>query len=233
VIDDAVRALRRGRFVLLHDSEKRENEIDLVIACERVTARRVAEMRTLAGGLICVSIHPVAARNLGLPYMTEIYREAEDKFRILEAARPDDIPYDGRSAFSITVNHRKTFTGVTDRDRAMTIRELGRIGRKAMRREAVEEFGRSFRSPGHVHLLRAADGLLKERQGHTELSVALAEMAGITPLVAICEVLDGGTGGAANLRKARRLAELLNTTLISGKEVADFWRGWIEEGRNS
>lgn len=225
MIEEAVEMMRKGKFVFLYDSRSRENEVDMVIACEAVRPGHVTAMRTLAGGLICVSLHPVIARNIGLPYLTEVYREAMGKFRILGLVWPDDIPYDERSAFSITVNHRKTFTGVTDRDRALTIRKLGEIGRKAMRRNAAEEFGRNFRSPGHVHILKAADGLLSERSGHTELSVALAEMAGITPAVAICEVLDGRTKRAAGLKAAERLAEEMGTVLISGREVKEAWRG--------
>lgn len=224
MIEKAIKALKNGKFVLLYDFGNRENEVDMIIPCEFVRPEHVATMRTFAGGLICVSLHPKIARNLGLPYLTEIYKEAMRKFRILKLAWPDDIPYDEKSAFSVTVNHRRTFTGITDTDRALTIRELGRIARKAMRRNAMEEFGKNFRSPGHVHILKAADGLLEERKGHTELSIALSEMAGITPAIAICEVLDARTKKAAGLKKAEKMARTLKTVLVSGKEVEIAWR---------
>lgn len=224
MIEEAIKALKNGKFVLLHDSGNRENEVDMIIACEYVKPEHVAMMRTIAGGLICVSFHPKIAKNLGLPYLTEIYEEAMKKFRILKLTWPNDIPYDEKSAFSITVNHRKTFTGITDKDRALTIRELGRIARKAVEKNVMEEFGKNFRSPGHVHILKAVDGLLEERKGHTELSVALAEIAGITPAVAICEILDAKTKRAAGLKKARKIARALKTVLISGKDVEIAWR---------
>ena len=132
--------------------------------------------------------------------------------------KPDDLPYDERSAFSISVNHRRTFTGVTDEDRALTIRELGKLGALAMDAPMIEEFGRNFRSPGHVPLLRAANGLLAERTGHTELAVVLAELAGVTPALAICEMLDATTGKALGLAKASEYARKKGMPLLAGMD---------------
>jgi len=201
-IDRALQALRAGNFVLVHDASDRENEVDMVIAAEAVEPNHVATMRRDAGGLICVALHPRIADNLGLPYMTEIYGAASSRYNVLKATKPDDIPYDERSAFSLSVNHRRTFTGITDIDRALTIRELGKLGARAFDGPMAEEFGRNFRSPGHVPILRAANGLVLERRGHTELVVALAEMAGLTPVAAICEMLDEETNRALSWRKA-------------------------------
>ena len=75
-----------------------------------------------------------------------------------------------RSSFSIWVNHRKSFTGITDIDRATTISEMA----KMMKEERFEDFGKTFRSPGHVCLLRGADGLVKNRRGHTEIGLPSA-----------------------------------------------------------
>lgn len=218
-----MKKFREGRFLLIHDSSSRENETDMVIAAETVGPDHVAKMRTEGGGLICVAVHPRIARNLELPYLVEVYEAAKGKFGILEHARADDIPYDERSAFSIAVNHRKTFTGITDHDRALTIKELGKLGAKAMKGPAAVDFGKAFRTPGHVPLLRAADGLLKEREGHTELVVALAEMAGKTPVVAICEMLDARTKKALSPEKAERVAGKLGAVFIEGSEIAERW----------
>ncbi|MGQ9788461.1 MAG: 3,4-dihydroxy-2-butanone-4-phosphate synthase [Candidatus Hadarchaeaceae archaeon] len=218
-IDRALAALRSGEFLLLHDGSDRENEVDLIILAEAVKPTHVATMRLDAGGLICVALHPKIADSFGLPYLTDIYREARQKFKILDAIWPNDIPYDERSAFSITVNHRKTFTGITDADRALTISELGKLGSGARGQNMAQEFGREFRSPGHVHLLRAANGLLAERRGHTELVTVLAELAGVTPLVAICEMLDSETNRALSREKAKMYGSKHGIEFLDGAEV--------------
>jgi len=220
-IDRALQELRAGDFMLVHDASDRENEVDMVIAAEAVEPNHVATMRRDAGGLICVALHPRIADNLGLPYLTEIYKTASPHHKILVATKPDDIPYDERSAFSISVNHRRTFTGITDVDRALTIRELGKLGAKALDGPMTEEFGRNFRSPGHVPILRAANGLVLERRGHTELVVALAEMAGLTPAVAICEMLDGETNRALSWRKAVEYAEEKGLQCLKAAEILE------------
>ncbi len=201
-INRALEAFRAGEFVLLHDSKSRENEVDMAISAKSVKPTHVAKMRRDAGGLICVALHPIIADNLGLPYLTDIYREASASFKVLKITWPNDLPYDERSAFSIAVNHRRTFTGITDIDRALTISELGKIGAKALNADMGENFGKNFRSPGHVPLLRAASDLLNERLGHTELVVALAELAGVTPVVSICEMLDASTNRALSGKNA-------------------------------
>lgn len=220
----ALEAFRTGEFVLVHDDAERENEVDMMIAAEFVKPAHVRIMRIDAGGLICVAIHPRIANNLRLPYLTEVYDEASTKLKILSLVRPNDLPYDEHSAFSLSVNHRRTFTGVTDVDRALTIRELGKLGAKALDDPMEEEFGRNFRSPGHVPLLRAADGLLDERKGHTELAVALAELAGVTPVVAMCEMLDSRRGRALSLGDAAAYANKRGLVLLRGEEIIRDYR---------
>ncbi len=210
--------------MLVHDAPNRENEVDMVVAAESVGPKHVATMRRDAGGLICVALHPKIADNFGLPYLTEVYKKASSYFDVLPSTRPDDLPYDERSAFSLAVNHRRTFTGITDIDRALTIRELGKLGAKALNGPMVEEFGRNFRSPGHVPLLLAADGMLAERMGHTELVVALAGLAGITPVMAVCEMLDDETGKALSFRAASSYASERGLTFLSGAEIVRAYR---------
>jgi 3,4-dihydroxy 2-butanone 4-phosphate synthase len=224
---EAFKSLRRGDFVLIHDAANREDETDLVVLAEKVEPRHVAQMRMDAGGLICVALHPNIAKNIGLPYMTEVYGVAARSFKVLTATEPDDIPYDERSAFSISVNHRKTYTGVTDVDRALTIKELGLIGKKAMVKRMMAELGRSFRSPGHVPLLRAVDGLVMKRQGHTELACALAEMAGSTPVLAICEMLDSRTSKALRVKDSIKYAEERGLVHLDGFELVNEYKKWL------
>ena len=226
-IDRALEALRGGSFLLVHDAVSRENETDLVILSEVVEPRHIATLRSEAGGLICVALHPRIADNLGLPFLTDVYKAASRRYEVFAATKPNDLPYDEKSAFSIAVNHRKTYTGITDVDRALTIRELGRLGAKAIGKKMAGEFGKNFRSPGHVPILRAAEGLVLERQGHTELVVALAEMTGVTPVVAICEMLDARTGRALSQKAAAEYAEARGLECLNG---ADIVRAYEETG---
>jgi 3,4-dihydroxy 2-butanone 4-phosphate synthase len=222
-IDVALQSLRAGNFVLVNDASDRENEVDMVIAAEAVEPNHVATMRRDAGGLICVALHSKIADNLGQPYLTEIYEAAKPNFNVLAVTKPNDIPYDEHSAFSISVNHRRTYTGITDIDRSLTIKELGRLGAKAMDSPMVQEFGKNFRSPGHVPILRAENGLILNRQGHTELVLALAEIAGITPVVAICEMLDAETNRALSWSKAVEYARERKLPCLKASEIVEVY----------
>jgi len=104
------------------------------------------------------------------------------------------------------VNHRETFTGITDNDRALTIRKVGETVDKVLKGEKID-FGDEFRSPGHVALLRAASGLLDERRGQTELSIELAIKAGISPSMVVCEMLDEKTGKALTKEDAMKYSK--------------------------
>jgi 3,4-dihydroxy 2-butanone 4-phosphate synthase len=134
-------------------------------------------------------------------------------------------PYGEEPSFSITINHKDTYTGVTDKDRALTIRNMSNICRLAKDGyNARDKFFNEFKAPGHVHLLIARKGLLNERNGHTELSIALADMAGITPAVAMCEMLDEQTHEALSIEKAREYGAKHNIMLISADEVREYLR---------
>ena len=215
-LESSLESLRRGEFVLLHDSAGRENEIDMVVAAEFATPEHVARMRQHAGGLLCVAMENDFASSLGLRYMHDILAEHpdSDKEMIMGLA-----PYGDRPTFSISVNHYRTYTGVTDEDRSLTIRELAGIHRVENRKK---KFVSSFRAPGHVHLLIASKNLLHERRGHTEMSVYLAHMAGLTPAAAICEMMDAETYTALSLEKAHRYASQNGIPLVDGKELLEY-----------
>ena len=220
-LDEAIEATRKGRMILLFDSEDREGETDMVIPALNVTPADVARMRRNGGGLICVAIHAQAAERLGLPFISDILRGASlDGHRSLRTLveKKGDIPYDSRSSFSLWVNHRDTFTGITDNDRALTISKVGENVEKVMSGEKID-FGDEFRSPGHVALLRAASGLLKERRGQTELSIELALRAGISPSMVVCEMLDDKTGKALSKKDARKYSILHNMPFVEGKDI--------------
>lgn len=226
--EESLKAFRKGSPVLIYDFEDREGETDIAIPAIHVGREEVTMMRMDGGGLICVAIHPVAAEKLGLPFMHDVLRAASEKMPyIKKVADADDIKYDSRSSFSLWVNHRDTFTGITDVDRALTIRRVGEVVDDVMMGKKVD-FGREFRSPGHVALLRAAEGLTYERVGQTELSVALAEMAGIAPAVAICEMLDAETGRALTKEKAMEYAEEKEIPFIDGRTIVEHYRRFRE-----
>jgi 3,4-dihydroxy 2-butanone 4-phosphate synthase len=115
------------------------------------------------------------------------------------------------------VNHRDTHTGITDEDRSLTIRAIG----SAATTPEQTDFAAEFRSPGHVHLLRAAPDLLADRQGHTELGVALAEAAGVAPAVVVCEMLDDETNEALAPRDAALYAESHGIPYVEGAELIE------------
>lgn len=217
-INDAIKALRKGKKILVYDADGREEETDLMVAGQFVSPVHVKTMRKDGGGLICTAIHPKIADTLGIPFITDVWAEAAGKYPVFEELKADDIPYDEKSSFSITINHRKTFTGITDRDRSLTIRELSRVAEDALNGYDPSIFGKNFRSPGHVVLLRAADGLLQERQGHTELSIALMEKAGLIPIATICEMMDDA-GGSLGIEDAKRYARKERLVILEGRQV--------------
>lgn len=218
MIDDAVQALAAGEFILLYDFDDRERETDFAIRSDAVTPAGIRQMRKDGGGLICTAVHPLAAQRLGLPFASDVLRAT------VIAEREGDIPYDRRnhSSFSLWVNHRDTYTGITDRDRALTITEIADHVKRSLNGGGVR-FHESFRTPGHCALLRAADRLLDQRKGQTELSIALAEMAGITPAVTICEMLDDENGCALSKEGARTYARDHGLVFVEGSEVLDRW----------
>jgi 3,4-dihydroxy 2-butanone 4-phosphate synthase len=228
-----IEAVRAGQLVLIYDAEDREGETDFVLPASAITPQEVAYFRNEAGGLICVAIHPLAAERLGLPLMSDILRNVNSTYPVLSTIveGAGDLHYDKRSSFSLWVNHRDTFTGITDRDRALTIRKIGEAVASVLNGTGNPyNFSKEFRSPGHVSLLRAAEGLLDERQGQTELSVALALLAGISPTMAICEMLDDESGRALSKENAQAFASEHRMVFMEGAEILRAYRVLCSEG---
>ncbi|MDI6902963.1 MAG: 3,4-dihydroxy-2-butanone-4-phosphate synthase [Methanocellales archaeon] len=221
----ATESIKKGNMVLIYDSDDREGETDIIMPAHAVTPKHVALMRRDAGGLICVAIHPLAAQRLGLPFMSDLLKHANELAEVVE--KPGDIPYDISSSFSLWVNHRNTFTGITDIDRALTINEISKAVQSSLNGAPVD-FGKEFRSPGHVPLLRAAGNLLNERKGQTELSIALAELANITPAMVMCEMLDENTGKALSKRDAKLYAKNHDLVFLEGSEIVEAYENFLE-----
>ena len=218
--------LREGKFVLIFDSDSREAETDMVIASEFVTPESVRAMRKEAGGLICTSSPSDMWKKLDLPFLAELFAESYAKHPVLRKLAPNDLPYDTKSAFSLTINHRKTFTGIPDRDRALTISEFAKLGKRIpdMDPEAAKDaFGADFRAPGHVFLLNSQPGVLNDRKGHTELSTALLKMEGMFPSATMCEMM-GDDGKALRKEKAQEHAKRYGLAYLEGAEIVDAWK---------
>lgn len=213
----AIESLQRGEFVLLYDSKGRENEIDMVVAAQFITPEHIARMRQHAGGLLCLAIENSFGRDLGLRYMHEILAdsfETQQQEMIMGLA-----PYGDHPTFSITLNHYQTYTGITDKDRALTIKEMANLFNLENRKR---KFISSFKTPGHIPLLIASEGLISKRQGHTEMSVYLAHLANLTPITAICEMMDAETYSAMSLDKATKYAKQNGIPIIDGKELLEY-----------
>lgn len=220
-LEDAVNSLNKGQFVLLHDASSRENEVDMIIAAEFATPENVRTMRSEAGGLLCVALDNEIGKRWGLARMHDIFLSAARQYPILRDLDEEEAPYGGKPAFSITVNHRNTFTGITDFDRSFTIHELASLAKKSLENgpASAREFAKEFKAPGHVHLLLESEGSLQERRGHTELSVYLCKLAGLTPAAAICEMLDGNSHKALSISSAKSFATRNSIPIVEAEQV--------------
>jgi len=206
-------AFRAGDPVLIHDAADREGETDVVYPASAVGPDDVARLRNDAGGLVCVAVPAAVADAFGLPFLADA---------LDHPATDDDPAYDDRSSFSLSVNHRDAYTGITDADRARTVTELGTAAAAAAADPGgydADDFGAAFRAPGHVHVLRGAAGLLDDRRGHTELGLALADAAGCPPAVVVCEMLDDATGRALSPADARAYARRHGLVFLEGAEL--------------
>jgi len=220
---DALEAVRRGGFVLLFDDSSREGEVDMVKPAPYVRPEDILTLRREAGGLICVALDAGLSRLLGLPYLLQLLLDAGPRWPGAERLAGNTLarrPYGDLPAFSLSVNHVETFTGITDVDRSRTIRALGEVAMLAEQdgERARELFWRSFRAPGHVPLLIAREGFPKERRGHTELAIYLASLAGVPKAMVLCEML-AEEGGALPKERARRLADQRGYAFVEGREL--------------
>ena len=211
-VEGAIAAFADGEPVLVYDFGDREGEVDLVYPPAAVDAPAVARLRNDAGGLVCLALAADVADALELPFVADL---------IDHPASGGPVAYDERSSFSLSVNHRDTYTGVTDRDRALTIRRVAEVAGPALDGEyGADDFGEEFRAPGHVHLLRAAESLA-DRQGHTELGVALARAADRVPAAVVCEMLDDTTGDALAVEAAREYADRHGLAFVEGSAIVE------------
>ncbi|MEV6281325.1 bifunctional 3,4-dihydroxy-2-butanone-4-phosphate synthase/GTP cyclohydrolase II [Kribbella sp. NPDC051770] len=174
-IEHAIDEIRAGRAVIVVDDEDRENEGDLIFAASKATPELLAFLIRHSSGVVCVPMEGAELDRLGIPLMTPHNREKL------------------RTAYTISVDARDNIaTGISAADRAKTIRVLAD--------SASEPF--DLVQPGHVFPLRARDGGVLVRPGHTEASIDLARLAGLRPSAVISELVndDGSMKRGAELR---------------------------------
>jgi 3,4-dihydroxy 2-butanone 4-phosphate synthase len=228
MIKDAIESLRAGKPILIHDSTSRENETDIVIPSQFISPGNINFMRKNGGGLICTTMTWRDAQKIGLAYLENIYSEAFPQR--MHLFNQDDLGYDRSSAFTLSVNSRDTFTGISDYDRYLTISNFSKFVSEIenLNGNAVKEFDSRFRSPGHVFLLIARDDYFNSRQGHTELSTYMMELAGLVPSATIVEMLSD-TGKSASVDEAMKFAEDHQLTFIEGESII---REWVNDAGN-
>ena len=229
-LSNVLNDIRAGKVILVYDFDERERETDMTVASQFVTADVLKRMRNDAGGLICTTTPNRVSKELGLPFLSDVFWNNRDTYPLLGLMAPNDIPYDNtKSSFGITINHRGTYTGITDDDRALTIREyVNTIFRAAPAEERIRDLGEHFRAPGHVHLLNTTSKLLKTRHGHTELCTALMYMAGVRPSATICEML-GNNGSANSKERAVEYSKKNNLSFITGEEIMAAWDEFLKD----
>lgn len=229
--EKALEAVRSGRPILVYDFDDRERESDLTVASQFVTPDVLRMMRRSAGGLVCTTMPGPFAAEIGLPFLSDVFWDDSERYPLLKAMAPSDIPYDRtKSSFGITINHRDTYTGITDRDRALTITEFVRTLFSGEPTDAIRiELGERFRAPGHVHLLNTTDRILESRKGHTELCTAMMYMAGVLPSATICEMM-GDDGGSMARPDVEAFAEENGIPFVTGSEVLERWSAFRREG---
>jgi len=189
----ALAALRRGEMVLLLDDENRENEGDLVLAAEFATPEAINFMARFGRGLICVALTSGQADRLGLPPMV-----ADNRAR-------------RSTAFTISVEAREGIsTGISAHDRARTVAVIADPASTPA----------DIASPGHIFPLRARDGGVLVRDGHTEGAVDLMRLAGLNPAGVICEVMRDD-GHMARRPDLVRFAAEHGLAMVTIRQIAD------------
>ena len=161
-IEEVIEDLKAGKPVIIVDDESRENEGDLVLAAEFATRESINFIIKEARGLLCTPMLERDLLRLGIPQMVERNTDNHE------------------TAFTVSVDHVDTTTGISPEERAVTMQKLIDPNAKP----------EDFRRPGHVFPLRYKEGGVLVRQGHTEASIDLCKLAGLYPAAVICEITN-------------------------------------------
>ena len=195
-IEDVIAAIARGEIVVMVDDEDRENEGDFIMAAEFASAEKLAFIVRYSTGVVCAPLTDERCDELRLPLMVEQNTESQ------------------RTAFTDTVDLIEgTSTGISAADRAATLRGLS---------DPTLSF-KSFARPGHIFPLRARNGGVLKRAGHTEAGVDLARLAGCEPAAVICEI-QNDDGTMMRLPDLRKFCAEHNLLLSSIAQLIEYRR---------
>jgi 3,4-dihydroxy 2-butanone 4-phosphate synthase/GTP cyclohydrolase II len=194
-IEKALEDLRAGKIILCTDDPDRENEGDMICAAEFATQENINFMASLAKGLICTPMSAKVAARLGLPPMVS---ENTDNHE---------------TAFTVSVDHVDTTTGISAKERGYTIRKCADPATKPQ----------DLRRPGHTFPLVARYGGVLVRSGHTEATVDLLRLAGLTECGVCCEVMDED-GTMMRTPKLWEIADRYGLTFITIRELQNYCR---------
>lgn len=192
-IEEALTDLREGKVIIVCDDEDRENEGDFVSLAEKATPAVVNFMATHGRGLICVPVQEELAEKLDLVPMVNHNTDSHG------------------TAFTVSIDHISTTTGISAFERSTTILELLSPTSKAG----------DFKRPGHIFPLVAKKGGVLRRAGHTEAAVDLAQMSGSSPAGVICEIMNED-GSMARVPELRNIADKFDLKMITIKDLIQY-----------
>ena len=225
-LDQATQALAAGQPIMVFDNADREGETDFFFSGASVLPENIRFLRKNGGGLIFIAVDSESANSFGLPFLEHSFTVSSGKYPVLSNLMKHKIPYDTNSSFSISINHKDTYTGITDNDRALTVSQFSNLVSDLSSDNASDisdSFSSNFRTPGHVPICIANENLLNGRQGHTELIVSLMKLGNLAPVAVGCEILSDN-GNALGPEDAQKLAEEQGYVFLEGEEIKDAWQ---------
>lgn len=199
-IEEAIEDLKQGKMIVVVDDEDRENEGDLLALAEFMTPETINFMATYGRGLICTPISQQLALKLGLHPM--VHHNTDNH----------------QTAFTVSIDHVNTTTGISAFERAMTIEKMIEPQAKA----------EDFRRPGHIFPLIAKENGVLERRGHTEATIDLAKLCNSIPVGIICEIM-GDDGRMLRFNDLIKYAAQHHLKMISVEALATYRRQQIIE----
>jgi 3,4-dihydroxy 2-butanone 4-phosphate synthase/GTP cyclohydrolase II len=194
-IEEAIKDIREGKMVIVVDDEDRENEGDVIVAAEKANPEIINFMASYAKGLICV------------PMMGDRLDELDIKPMVSKNTDNHE------TAFTVSVDHIGTTTGISAYERAATVQAL----------ISGESQANDFRRPGHIFPLRYREGGVLRRTGHTEGSIDLARLAGLYPATVICEIMNND-GSMARLPELKEFSRKHGIKLVTIADLIEYRR---------
>ncbi|MBM7094729.1 MULTISPECIES: bifunctional 3,4-dihydroxy-2-butanone-4-phosphate synthase/GTP cyclohydrolase II [Alteribacter] len=192
-IEEAIYDLMQGKMVIVCDDEDRENEGDFVALADKTTPEVINFMITHGRGLVCTPITQKRAEELELVPMVDHNTDPHG------------------TAFTVSIDHQSTTTGISAHERAATVQALIKPDTK----------GTDFKKPGHIFPLIAKDGGVLRRAGHTEAAVDLARLCGSEPAGVICEIIKED-GSMARVPDLRKIADEHDLKMITIKDLIQY-----------